>query len=94
MKTTANRVTFSVLAQLGGLECNGLGNRRPVERGGLAPLYGLSCTSKSPSQPKISSTPISPFQCEYAPGILEGKQQRVADISVTVSSNEAQQILT
>jgi hypothetical protein len=93
LKTTANRVTFRVLAQLGGLECNGLGNRRPVERG-LAPLYGLSRTSKSPSQPKISSTPISPFQCEYAPGILEGKQQRVADISVTVSNNEAQQILT
>jgi hypothetical protein len=28
-----------------------------VERGGLAPLYGLSRTTKSPSQPKISSTP-------------------------------------
>jgi hypothetical protein len=29
----------------------------PVERGGLAPLYGLSRTTKSPSQPRISSTP-------------------------------------
>jgi hypothetical protein len=57
LKTAANRVTFNVLAQLGGLECNGLGNRRPVERGGLAQLYGLSRTTKSPSQPKISSTP-------------------------------------
>jgi hypothetical protein len=28
------------------------------------------------------------------PASLEGKQQSVADISVTVSSNEAQQILT
>ena len=37
---------------------------------------------------------FSPFQCEYVPDILEGKQQSVADISVTVSSNEAQQILT
>jgi hypothetical protein len=33
-------------------------------------------------------------QCEYVPDILEGKQQSVADISVSVSSNEAQQILT
>jgi len=34
-----------------------LENRHPAERGGLAPLYGLSRTTKSPSQPKISSTP-------------------------------------
>jgi hypothetical protein len=27
LKTAANRVTFSVLAQLGGLECNGLQKR-------------------------------------------------------------------
>jgi hypothetical protein len=28
LKTAANRVPFSVLAQLGGLECNGLGKHR------------------------------------------------------------------
>jgi hypothetical protein len=36
---------------------------------------------------------FSPFQCGYVPDILEDKQQSIADISVTVSSNEAQRIL-
>jgi hypothetical protein len=35
-----------------------------------------------------------PFPCEYVSDIPVGKQQSVADISVTVSSNEAQQIHT
>jgi len=43
---------------------------------------------------KFRARLLSPFQWEYGPDILEGKEQSVADISVTVLSSEAQQILT
>jgi hypothetical protein len=68
-----------------------LRQQRASRKPGVIPQHFAPCALLLP---KLRAHLFSPFQCEYVPDVLEGKQQSVADISVTVSSNEAQQILT
>jgi len=68
-----------------------LRQQRAARKPGVIPQHFAPCALLLQ---KFRARLFSPFPCEYVSDIPVGKQQSVADISVTVSSNEAQQIHT